>query len=461
MACPTSSIVRACDFPQFWVQQTPVFDELIIEDIRPTDGWMGNIAVGTVEPGTPAEITQDRFRSVWPNVTRPWVRVPDVGVGCTGNPCDPPENCIGVGAERITYYAEQQTWVTDLFCYDQDWHITHAREHVRQLVEKILRPATSAIFSNFARKSVLRLAGNHIVANATMSTFTFEWILDGSGNEAFLQTNIAPTGIFKLSPQLLQRRWQYQMLNGYAGQNPFKETAPYVELVSDMDTVWELDKLGGSTGVGGTPSVAGNWRFTQWDAANAYWRYGFSGQIGNFMVRVDPFSLRFNYVGVNGAGLVNPANVHRYQVVLPYQNNVTSGAGGAAGIGADVNQDYLDAQYRISFIHHKRGIEMQVASGGQIDPERPFMHRDFGGRWQWQMHDLGADQAGTVIKNAWGNKGRFGAWFKYYARPLHTEFLEAIIHKGEPQCVPEINTCNSDPGYATQSYDSCNTDCAD
>lgn len=459
MACPTSSIVRACDFPQFWVQQTPKFDELILEDIRPTDGWMMNVSTGTVEPGTPVEITQDRFKYVFPNTQRPWTRTPNVGVGCTGSPCDPPENRIGVGASRLTYYAEEQTWATDLFCYDQDWHITNAREHVRQLVEGVLRPATIAISSNFLRKRALQWAGTRWVANATQANFTFEWRTDAAGNEVFFQTNAAPGTVFKLVPQMLQRRWQPLMLAGYAGKNPFKETAPFIELVSDMDTVWELDKLGGATGVGGVPSIAGNWRFTQWDAANTYWRYGFSGQIGNYMVRVDPMSLRFNYVGVNSSGLTNPANIHRYQVVLPYVNNVTSGAGGAAGLGGDPNPDFFNAQYRLSFIFHKRGMELLVPSGGQIDPERPFMHRDFGGRWMWQMHDLGADQAGVVIKNAWGNKGRFAAWFKFYVRPLHTEFMEAIFHKGEPQCVPQIGTCSSDPGYPSQSYGSSNTTC--
>jgi len=459
MSCPSSSIVRACDFPQFWVQQVPHFDELILEDIRPTDGWMLNVATGTVEPGTPVEITQDRFRSVWPNTTRPWSRVTNVGSGCTGSPCDPEENLIGWGADRLTYYAEQQTWATPLMCYDQDWHITHARQHVRQLVEEILRPATIAISSNFLRKRALQWAGNHFRANATMQAFTFEWVNDADGNEVYLQTNAAPTTIFKLVPQMLQTRFEPLMRTGYAGKNPFKETAPYIELVTDIATAWELDKLGGATGVGGTPSVAGNWRFTQWDAANAYWRYGFSGQIGNFMVRTDPMGLRFNYVGQNGAGLVNPANVHRYQLVLPYENNVTTGAGGAAGIGSDTNPDFDNACFAISFIWHKKAMEILVPSGGQIDSERPFMHRDFGGRWQWQMHDLGADQCGLPIKNAWGNKGRFAAWFKYYVRPLHTEFAEVFFHRREPFCVPEISTCNACNAYPTQSYSSANEPC--
>ena len=69
MACPTGQIIAACDFPQFFVDQTPRFDELIMEDIRPTDGWLLNVSTGTTPMGTPAEITQDRFRSVFPNTT--------------------------------------------------------------------------------------------------------------------------------------------------------------------------------------------------------------------------------------------------------------------------------------------------------------------------------------------------------------------------------------------------------
>ena len=120
MACPTGQIIKACDFPQFFVDETPRFDELIMEDIRPTDGWMLNVSTGTTPMGTPVEITQDRFRSVWPNTTKVWNRVQGAGPGCVGSPCDPTENQIGWGADRLTYYAEQQVWATPLLCYDQD-----------------------------------------------------------------------------------------------------------------------------------------------------------------------------------------------------------------------------------------------------------------------------------------------------------------------------------------------------
>src|SRR6266404_6322415 len=356
--CPTGSIISACNFGQFLVDQTPVFDELIIEDIRPTDGWLLNISTGTQPMGTPVEVTQDRFRSVWPNTTKTWRKIVANGPGCNGNPCDPPEHQIGWGADRLTWYAEGQEWQTPLLCYDQDMHITHAMEHISQIISEILRPATTAISSNFLRKRVLQWSKQKITANKSLTPFTFVWVLGGpfTDEEIYFDCSVAPANVFNLVPQMLQSQFEPLMRIGYGGKNPFKETAPYIELVTDINTCWELDRLGGQTGVGGVPSVTGNWRFEQWSAANEYWRYGFSGQIGNFMVRTDPMGLRFNFVVDKGAGAA--PNRYRYQVVLPYRNGITSGAGGAAGIGSDENPDFDRAHFALSYIHHKQGLQL-------------------------------------------------------------------------------------------------------
>jgi hypothetical protein len=463
MACPPSQIIAACDFPQFFVDQTPKFDELIMEDIRPTDGWLLNVSTGTSPIGTPVEITQDRFRSVWPNTTKTWTRKVANGPGCSGNPCDPTEHQIGWGADRLTYYAEQQYWGTPLLCYDQDMHITHAMQHIDQIISEILRPATTAISSNFLRKRHLLWSKIRNVANAnigqpsTDGVFTFQWTLAGpnADEEQFFDCSAAPTRVFKLAPQMLQRRFNPLMLKGYAGKNPFADTSPFIELVSDMDTTWELEHLGGQQGVGGTdnPNVLGNWRFTQFDESTKYWRYGFSGQIANYMVRVDPMNLRFNFVsdlGANANG--GNGNRYRYQVVLPYKNSITTGAGGAAGIGSDENPDFERAPFCLSQIHHKKGMELLVPDGAMMNKETPFAHRDFGGKWKFVMDNLGADQAGKVIVNKRRNKGQFISDFMYYVRPLHYEFMEVFFHKREQFCVPEITNCSPDPGYPAQTY---------
>ncbi len=456
MSCPTGQIIAACDFPNFLVNETPKFDELIMEDIRPTDGWLLNFATGTTPMGTPAEVTQDRFRSVFPNTTKTWTKVNNVGAGCVGNPCDPTEHQIGWGADRLTYYAEQQTWGTPLLCYDQDMHVTHAEQHIDQIIGEILRPATTAISSNFLRKRALLWSKQKNMANALLSQFTYQWTLAGTNGdeEMYFDCSASPNNIFHLVPQMLQNRFSPLMRRGYAGKNPFKETAPFIELVTDMDTCWFLDKLGGQLGTGGgdSPTVQGNWRFNEFDAANKYWRYGFSGQIGNYLSRVDEMGLRFNYVTDLGAG--SAPNRYRYQIVLPYKNTVTTGAGGAAGLGSDENPDFDKAQFCLSYISHKRGMELLVPDARPINPEMPYGHRDFGGKWRFAMHDLGADSNGNVIGNKWENKGQFIAWFKYYVRPLHYEFMEVFFHKREQFCIPEIDTCAADPGYPSQEYSS-------
>jgi hypothetical protein len=109
----------------------------------------------------------------------------------------------------------------------------------------------------------------------------------------------------------------------------------------------------------------------------------------------------------------------------------------------------------MSYICHKKAMELLVPDSAPLNPEMPFGHRDFGGKWMFQMHDLGGDANGQAIKNAWQNKGRFAAWFKYYIRPLHTEFMEAIFHKRQQNQVFNIDTTNSyTNNYPTQEYNS-------
>ena len=442
-------------FTQYLVDQLPVYDRLILSDIRPTDSWILNVDTGTFEAYSGVEHTLDRFRHVFPNTTKVWNRTTDAS--CVGTPCDKTEHCIGWGASRITYFLEEQSWQTPLLCFDQEMHVTKAKEHFRQIISDILRPATTDIMSNFLRKRALQFADKKFIANRTMTEFTFVWTVVGD-EEIFFDCSANPATVFKLVPQMLQSRFEPLMRRGYGGMNPFKETAPYIELVTDISTAWELDKLGGQTGVGGVPSVSGNWRFTQWDSANAYWRYGFSGQIGNFMVRCDPMGLRFNFVRDLGAGV--GANRFRYQVVLPYVNQVTSGAGGDPGLGSVENPDFDRAQFRITYIWHKKGLQALVADATPVNPEMPFSSRNFGGKWQFVMDNLGTGVNGCVVENKRRNKGQFIADFKLAIRPLYTEFINVFFHRGEPFCVPEISNCSVDPGYPTQTYNSCNAVCS-
>ena len=436
-------------FAQFLVNQEPVYDKLILADIRPTDGWIGNVDTGTFDSNSGVQHTLDRFNAVFPNTTKQWKQT--AAGNCLGTPCDKVENQIGWGASRLVYFLEEQSWSTPLLCYDKDMHVTHAKEHFRYIISDILKPATSAIMSNFLRKRTAQFADKKWLASALMTDFTYNWVVVGD-EEVYIDCSGKPSS--KLTPQMLQRRVEPLMRIGYMGKQPFKDMPPLIELITDMETCWELDRLGGSVGfgAGSVPTVAGNWRFEQWDAASKYWRYGFSGQIGNYAVRVDPLGLRFNYVGIVGG-------LYRFQVVLPYKNVASSGAGGAAGIKSVNNDDCDKALYGWTYIFHRKGIQALVSDATPINPEMPFSSRNFGGKWQFVMDNLGTDASGCVIENKRRNKGQFIADFKLAIRPQYTEFLDLIFHMREPACVIAVTPCNSDPGYPTQSYSDVNASC--
>ena len=80
------------------------------------------------------------------------------------------------------------------------------------------------------------------------------------------------------------------------------------------------------------------------------------------------------------------------------------------------------------------------ASALQLNPRDQFGHRDFGGRWQWLNHDLGADAVtGLAINNKWENKGQFRSVVQVsWPHARHVEFMEVFFHLGEQYCIPQI-----------------------
>jgi hypothetical protein len=446
-------------FAQFLVDEQPHYDKEILTTKQPDAlGWMGHVSSGTFDAGVGTTLYQDRLETTYPDTTQEWGS--PSSASCSGSPCDPAENLIGYGATRRTFSVETQSWASQLFCYDQMIPISHAIETVKQYVDNILRPATKRIVSSLIRKRALYWSDTKIVANATGAAFNFIWQKVGT-SETYLLTDQMPTSL--LTPQLLQRQVQPLTARGYFGVNPYEgqEMLPLLELVTDMDTVWELDHLGGQMGTGGgnNPSIQGNWRFQQWEAATKFWRYGLSGQVGNYACRIDDEQLRFNYVGASG----NATYPYKFQVVLPFKNVASSGAGGEPGIKSIPNPDYFIASYRISFIWNKKSMEFQTQSNTSINPELPFLKRNFGGKWQFVMDNLtnGCDANGNpiAVNNSRRNKGKFIADFRVALRPRYTEYSVAIFHLGQALCIPVIAPCSITTGYPTQNYSSANTTC--
>ena len=264
--------------------------------------------------------------------------------------------------------------------------------------------------------------------------------------EIYIDTNANPNSVFKLTPQMLQRRIDPLTRWGYFDRNPYgDEKLGMIELVADEQTLWDLVHLGGQQGIGGVPSIASNWRFEDFRGMNDYWRYDFSGKIGNYAVRVDPLNLRFNFVGV-------VAGNFRYQVVLPFKNIPSSGAATPMNPGTkDIpNPDFDAALYTWTLVWNRKAGMILVSEAMPLNSAVTFNPRDFSGRWQFVMNNLGADVNGQPIENKRGNKGQFIADFKHAWKPMYTELSELYFHKREPACVVEITTCAADPGYPAQ-----------
>lgn len=431
-------------FATFLDEQLPIYTPLILRDVRPTDGWIGHVSVGQWNPFDGTAQTYDRFKNVQPNVTAAWEVVGDSSTGgqvsCEGAPCDPNENFLCWGYDRKTFYQERQSWRSQLLCFDQILTINKAQEHVEQIVSDILRPATSRIASFYLRKRAAQHAGKKWLASTNLTDFTFSWEQTGT-SEIFINTSGDPSS--KLTPQMLQRRVSPLRNIGYFGKwtnDPFwGGYDSMIELVTDDDTAWDLDKIAADL------KVSQAWRYNEWAAAHDYYKYGMGGQLGNYMIRLDPFPLRFNQVSAG-----------RYQVVLPYLNQSQT-----VGIGSDNNPDWPLAQYQFSIIHHRMALQVLVQQMAQVNPLMPFVVRDLSGTWRFATNDLGRDCNGNPIANYRGNKGFFYADFQYAVKPQYVEWEELIFHKREPAYVVEVDVCADDPGSPTQYYNSACTSCGD
>lgn len=422
--------ISAQQFTDILIRRAPHFDEEILKDVTPYDSWIGHVETGKFPAGSGVTHTQDRIHQVYPDLTGAWEDFPDSG--CLGSPCDPAEKQIGFGYSRDTYSLQRTSYATGLFCYDQQLTADKAKEQMESLIEN-LREATGTIVSDRIKMEAFRLAGRKWLAKSGCPEFTYSWNADYT----IMTPSALPTS--KLTARMLQRRVQPQILAGAFHRNVVG--APQMlELVTDMDTAWTLKVS--------EDDLDDRWQFTEFGQLAEYYKYGWTGKVGNYGVRVDLFPIRFQKLA-DGT----------LQRVFPYKNVAATG-----GIKQEVNEQYDKCIYQLSFIWHRRGMTFLTFDPTSIHPSMPFVVRDMGGKWQFVQDDLGEDADGRAIQNKRRNKGQFIADFAMATKPKYTEFVEAILHLREPASVTEVDitddTLKTD-NYTTQSYDAFNADCAE
>lgn len=429
MAGP-GQFLTCSQFAQYLVTQTPYYDKEILRDIRPTAGdLMGYYKTSKFDAFTSTSHTFDRFRHVFPDVRKNWQSVGETN--CTGKPCDPDENHIGWGWDRFTYGLERQSWASEVLCFDAMMTKTRAKEHFQQIVEQILRPATGWIMSTYLARKAAENAGKKLCVTTGLPEFTFTW---DAGGYNYITVDQAPTG--KLNPAILQRQVFRHQFNGAtkAGKDAFGK----LELHTDADSYRDLTVL--------NPTLATAWRQTDFEASSEmYWKYGFNGVVGDFLVKVLQFPMRFNKVSAT-----------RFQLVLPWKYSAAN-----EGIKSEFNTDYDLAQYQFSYINNPAALEVQPFNPEAVNPNMPFLVRDYGGKWNFAIDNLGADAQGRPIDNIRRNKGKFFADFQLAVKPARPEWLDLIFHMRDKPCYTIDAVCAYPTyPYPAQTFSDGNAECA-
>lgn len=414
-------------FINYLVDQTPHFAPEILKSFHPMSGtWLGKVATRTWPSFMGNIQTYDKFEQVFPNPVRQWV--PKEYEACEGNPCDPDADKIGWGNSRYTVAKETRHWETALLCFDQIRDVSHAKEHLNQIITDILAPATDTIMSYYMKKRACQHAKRKYIAGNAMTEFEYNWVVVGD-DEVYIDTNADPNAVYKMSPQLLQRVVTPLRLEGYFKEKVLADFPGLFELITDDQTIWELIHQTNT----GTANLGAQWQYEEWGAASDYWKYGLSGRVGNFALSVDPFPLRFTYVGRSGI-------YYRYRVILPYRNVDASTTDGTenwssgAGLRMEPNPKFDEADFQFSIVWNRGAGVVLVANAESVHPQMPFMARDLAGKMYFANTELGCE-------NIRKNKGKFYGDFELAWKPEHPEWSVLFFHAREPACVPNIEKC--------------------
>lgn len=425
MATAPAGSLTCKQFTDYLIRKSEHLDEIIIRDITPTSGWPGHVETGTFEAYDGVSHTFDKVNRVFPDLSGCWTT--RTAGSCIGTPCDYTEKRIGFGSTRDSYSLQYANYGSDLFCFDQILSADKAKEQFSMIIGN-LKDASMIISSERLRSEAFRIAGTKIAAGVGMQEFTYTTNEDCTR----IVPSVLPTS--KLTIQMLQRQLEPLTLNGYFGKTP--AGIPIAEVVTDKITSYNL--------VQGNTALASLFRFEDFTVGGNLYKYGMTSGIGNFGFRIDEHPMRFQL-------LADGVTLER---VFPYVN-----VDATQGIKGIVNDAYVNARYQIDFIWHKMAMKSLVRDAKPVNPMMPFAARDFAGKWQFVMDNLGADANGCVINNERRNKGKFIADFENATKAQYPEFAIAFLSLREPACVTDVTPCTEDPGYVEQDYNSANDLC--
>ena len=417
-------------------------DEQILVDTHPTGSLIGSVESEPFPAQEGVSHTFDRFKNVYPDLSRAWENVP--AGSCIGTPCDLNRTKIGMGYVRDEYHLQRAGFETDIFCFEEVMTADRATQQFGHMIRN-LRRCTEIIQSYRIQTEYLRFCGwkwlcmlgglEPITAMAETGNMT-DILLTGANQGA----GAAPDS--KLVKNMLRYRVEYQRLSGALG-DVVEGMSPTIEVLTNPNLIYDL--------VQGDSQTTDHWRYAELDkGSREFNKFGWTAQVGDFMLRGHLTPMRFTI----------DQNNHLRQV-FPFINIPTT-----QGIGEIVNPGYLLAPIQVTFIWHRKAIKDRPRTSRAVNPQMPFAAQDYAGRWQWVMDNLscgvGVDANGVqfpiMVNNEERNKGKFIAKFSGGTQCQFPEYAEAFFHLVEPPVIIGEPLCYT-PSYVPQDYNSANDPC--
>lgn len=428
-------------------RQTPVYDSAFLKDFisdMTTAPYLGRHQTEIWDDGAETRVF-DKISVGQPNYTNQWNK--RVGADCGMS--FPTKNYVAFGTTRDNYFMENQNLFSQLFSLDQLRTIPKLGAQMAEIYRN-LRKIPLGFSGDFLRtrmlayNNTLYVCGNAFntiaLTNAnesTMPPFTVDpnastINLGGSGN--------LPTS--DLTWDYLNYYQQVLGLNGYDMESGLPSGMR--SLVTHSRTFQRL--------VGLNPEIRSQVRLADFESASPLYKIGKginADPFGSFAPTFDEHQLRYQDAG-NGY----------LERVLPYTNVAAT-----TGLKPQINPDWLNARYGISYIIHPKGSTLFTPKPKKVHEMIPAVNSSMWGAWSYigggetNQHSnvlIYPQQDGTTctIDNS---NGWLFFWmcylelgFKYDQRPLILPILHLIDGAGKA-CMVDNPICGTAPQYDVQN----------
>lgn len=418
-----------------------MFDEIFLEDYISgelvADPFLGRHKTKTWADGKDT-LFYDKLHVQQPNYTKEWQRISSDECG---NACEPPQVTIGIGSTRRNAFIQQLDLNSQPFCLQQLRGIPRAGEQITEWY-KTIREIPASYFSDFLRTHFTSFHTTLQIAGSDYDTFT---ITSANTDEQLTTINLGSTTLLptsQLTLQILDVYTQELDLRGYGKKSGLPKGM--FNLVTHPRQYQYL--------TGMNPALRGQLYSQNMKDLSPLYKVGAginAEPFGNIAPTFDVKQLRFQH---SGNGLL--------QRVFPYRNVATT-----TGKMPEVNPDWLNARYAISYLLHPEAATLYTPEPKKIHPLVPSVNSAMFGKWTF-VNNQGIirlpNPDGTYCDK--DNTDQFWffwrahleAGFRYDQPELVMPVLHLIDGAGRA-CTVDAPVCGVAPQYSSQSYSGAGT----